>query len=78
MLQNDGDLNVYDRPFANHHNNKGKRQVLMVSASEREVEGEISMQPEGELELNWMAQQVQGLFKFRNFYDHMVLAWSRG
>lgn len=34
----------------------------MVSTSEKDVEGEISMQPEGESYLEKMAQQVQNLF----------------
>lgn len=34
------------------------------------VEGEVSMQPEGEFDLDKMDQQVQN-FKFNNFYNQM-------
>lgn len=42
---------------------------MMVLALERPVEGDISMQLEGESYLEKMAQWLWNLFKFKNFYD---------
>lgn len=36
VFQNEEDLNIQERPFPNHHNNKkGKWQVKMVSSAEK-------------------------------------------
>lgn len=40
-----------------------------MSASERSIEEEISMQPESEPDLDKMAQRVQNLFKIKHFHD---------
>lgn len=51
---------------------------MMVSHSEAGVERTDEEMPEVELELDRMAQQVQNLFKFRNFYNQMHLDPDQG
>lgn len=50
VLQNEQALSTHERPFSNHHNGKGKRQILTVSAVERNKE--MTMKPEGDPDLN--------------------------
>lgn len=65
MFQNEEALNIHESPFPNHHINKVRGEVLIVSGSERDVEGDISMQPEGVTDLDRMVQRLQSLFKFK-------------
>lgn len=44
-----------------------KGHVIMVSSSEKDLEGDVSMQLEGEHDLVKMAQRVQKNFKFKTF-----------
>lgn len=46
-------------------------QVMMASHLVMKVEGNYAHQPEGELVFDNMAQQVQNLFIFKNFYEQM-------
>lgn len=41
---------------------------MMMFASETSMEEDIIVQPECELDLDKMAQQVQNLIKFKHFY----------
>lgn len=56
------------RPISTNHPSLNTRHVMMASLSETNIE---RVRLEGELDLDRIAQQVQNLFKFRNFYDHM-------
>lgn len=40
-------------------------------STKRDIEGDVPTQPEGESDLDKMAQQVQNLFNIINFYDQM-------
>lgn len=51
------------------HNGKGPE--MMAFHTQIEVEGDEAMQFEGEPYLDNVAQQMQNLFEFRIFYDHM-------
>lgn len=66
IFQNEGDFNVHERPFPNHNNDRGKWQVMMVSAIEKDTEEDVRMQPEGKPDLNKMAQWIQNLFMFKH------------
>lgn len=50
---------------------------MMVSASERDVEGYASMQPEGESDLK-ITQRVKNLIKFKIFMNRWISVQSRG
>lgn len=52
-----------------NHNSKGN--VMMVSSTQRDDEGDTLMQPDGESKLDKMAQWVKSLFKLRSFYGQM-------
>lgn len=43
----------------------------MVSIFGRDAEDDVPMQPDGKIDLDKMAQRVQGLFKLTKFYDHI-------
>lgn len=45
LFQSEGALSIYEHPFFNHHNIKGKGHVLVVSISRRDVEGYAPIQP---------------------------------
>lgn len=69
LFQNELAPNIHERPSENHHNEKEKGQVLMVSTVKGDED--VTMQSKGELDLNKMAQRVSNLFKFKKFYDQM-------
>lgn len=46
----------------------------MASHNETKIEGDEQQQPKGEPDLDCLAQQVQNLLKFQNFYDRMDLS----
>lgn len=60
---------MQERPFPDHLERKGKAQVMMIST----LDEEMAPQPEDEEDLDQRASKVQGLFKFKNFYDQMDL-----
>lgn len=60
LFEEDGAVNISELLFPKH-NNKGKGHAMMVSYIERDVEGDVAIHPEGELDLDWIAQQVQSL-----------------
>lgn len=65
VFQNEEDLNIQERPFPNHHNNKkGKWQVKMVSSAEKDIEEHVPMQPEDEPDYSKTVQWLQNVFKF--------------
>lgn len=72
IFQNEGACNVHERPFMNHNNDRGKGQVMMVYASERDIREDVPIQPEGDPDLDMMAQRVQ--FKFKNVLIMLTLA----
>lgn len=41
------ELYIHERSFQNHDNGRGKGQVMVVSVSARDTEGDVFMQPEG-------------------------------
>lgn len=72
IFLNEGARNIHEHPFCSHNNKgKGKWHMMMVSYTKRNAEGDVPMQPEGEPNLDKIAQQVQKLFKLKKFYDHM-------
>lgn len=44
---------------------------MIVSSLERDIEGDGPTQPEGKPTPDRIAELLQNLFKFRNFYDQM-------
>lgn len=50
---------------------------MMASHYEMEIEKDEQQAPEGELELDHMAQQVQNLFKSRNVYARWISTQQR-
>lgn len=54
LFQEGEAASINELPFPNCH--KGKRQILMASHADRDVEGDVAMQPEGKLGLDSMAQ----------------------
>lgn len=63
LFQDEGALDLYERPFSNHkNNNRGVWHVITVSSGKRDSEGDVPMQLEGELDLHKLTQRVQNLF----------------
>lgn len=58
LFQIEGALSTHACPFPNHHNSKGKGQVLKVYAIGRDVDRDLPMQPDSETDFEKMAQRV--------------------
>lgn len=70
VLLQEGNTSINTLPFLKH-DDRDKGHVMVASHREVGVEKVDEKILEAELDLDWMAQQIQNLFKYKGSYDKM-------
>lgn len=51
--------------------------MMMLSASKKDIEEDLPIYLECEPDIDKMAQRVQNMFNFKQFYDYMEFGWPK-